>query len=215
MATNQYPQYPKKNNSILFVIIALVVVGVAMVGCAHSKTDSEVRKEKIETGARPVVIDDEVNLMTRVNFEQGSARLTEASKKQISRALAKAETIGDVDGVKVMSWSDREYPAADQKTLTKAQQDLALERNRSIRDFIAVIDGDNDIDVDTYNMARRPSAVAEFFNTTDAKVKHTVDKSRQPTETAAKKASRASSALVIFNLGDSVDAKDGKYEAGL
>jgi hypothetical protein len=215
MAVATYPR-DKKTQLMIWLIVA-VVVGLLLMGCSTTKTET-VKKDVPGAHAknfepRTVVDENEVNLMTRIEFQPGSDELTALSKRRISRALAQAETLGSVNEVKVLSWADKEYPSEKRGKLSDEQKSLATRRNQAVRKYIQIIAGGDRMDIYDYNMAKRPSPVAEFFNTSDARVKESMEEAGVAT-TAHKKAKsrRASTSLVIFNLADSPEVVELNYQ---
>ncbi len=115
-----------------------------------------------------------------VSFDKTADRLTDAQKKEIRDAIAEVGQKGKIDEVRVLAWSDKEYPSENGKQ-TKQEVDLAKNRLKHLKAFLK--DELKVKDVDTYNMAERPNAVAKFFNTSDNKVKSTTENTgAAPTE---------------------------------
>ena len=71
--------------------------------------------------------------------------------------------------VKVIAWSDSEYPAKKQKQLSKKDRELAERRASMLEDFLK--QNLKSADVDTYNMAERPNTLENLFDTSDARLK--------------------------------------------
>lgn len=101
-------------------------------------------------------------------FDKSSKALSEEHRQEIRNAINEAAQKGRIDEVKVLVWSDKEYPP-EQGQQSKADRKLANERMNEIKKFLK-----NDLkisSVKTYNMTERPNALEKFFHTSDAKVK--------------------------------------------
>jgi len=206
---------------VLVTAASLVLLAFLFVGCATEHKEVVSAKAPAPAATAPsknfeprtVVDDNEVNLMARVEFEQGSDQLTAVSKKRISRALAQAQTLGTVNQVKVLSWGDQEYPSAGKKKLSDSQKALAARRSEAVRKYMRTINGDDRLDIYDYNMAKRPNPVSEFFKTSDARVKDSMEAAGvATTDHKREKSRRASSSLVIINLADSPQVVDLNYQ---
>jgi hypothetical protein len=107
-----------------------------------------------------------------IEFVAGSDVLSDQSRAEIRNVIDEARKKGELDHVKVLAWSDQEYPA-DKTSQSKANVTLAKNR---IKTFEAFIKSDIKIkNVDGFNMAERPGKLKELFNTKDAKVKKTTE----------------------------------------
>lgn len=106
--------------------------------------------------------------MKEFTFDKSSKNLTEEHKQEIRNAINEAAQKGRIDEVKVLVWSDKEYPPVKGKQ-DKVDRKLAKERMDEVRKFIK--EELRVSRVKTYNMTERPNAVEKFFYTSDAKVK--------------------------------------------
>lgn len=107
-----------------------------------------------------------------VEFVAGSDALTDQSRAEIRNAVDEARRKGELDHVKVLAWSDQEYPAA-KTSQSKANVALAKKRIESLKAFLKT---DLKIkNVDGFNMAERPGKMKEFLNTKEARVKKTTE----------------------------------------
>lgn len=139
---------------------------------------------------------EKASFVTEIAFKPGSQFLNDEARQKLADTLKKAYGAGEVDTVEVLSWADEEYPSVHTKRLPEAQRELAENRNEEIQRFFEANDGS--IDVDTYSMAERPSALAETANTKAAKIKRALELGGIPTtSTAVKVPSKASKALVM------------------
>lgn len=107
-----------------------------------------------------------------ISFGKDSANMTEAQKSEIRAAIAAAAKNGKIDEVKILAWSDKEYPSEKGQQM-KSDEALAKRRLQGLESFVKK---DLKISkVDTYNMTERPNALEKLFNTSDAKVKQTAE----------------------------------------
>lgn len=103
-----------------------------------------------------------------LSFDKNGRGLSEAQKTEIRNAVNDAAQKGRIDEVKVLAWSDKEYPTEKGK-LSKDDHKLAKARMNEIKKFLK--DDMKVSSVSTYNMSERPNALEKFFHTSDAKVK--------------------------------------------
>lgn len=109
-----------------------------------------------------------------VSFDKNSDKLTDAQKAEIRAAVQEAAQKGKIDEVKILAWSDKEYPSENGKQ-TKEEVGLAKNRIKHLQAFLK--DELKVKSVDTHNMAERPNSLEKMFNTGDAKVKNTAEAS--------------------------------------
>lgn len=111
-------------------------------------------------------------MVSEVNFEEGKADLTDASKKEIREFVASARQSGKIGEVKLAVWADREYPTPDTKA-SKADVKLAEERAKNLSKYLK---SELDIKhVSTYNMTERPNALQKFVKSPTEQVKSTME----------------------------------------
>lgn len=107
-----------------------------------------------------------------VEFVAGSDAVSEASRAELKNIIDDARQKGKIDNIKVLAWSDQEYPAA-KTAQSKEEIQLARKRLASLQKYLK---GELKItNVDGFNMAERPTKLKEFFNTQDARVKKTTE----------------------------------------
>lgn len=141
----------------------------------------------------------DANAYVEIQFEPGASNLSETQKDSIRAMIDRSKARGEIDEIMVLSWADKEYPGKEEKRLTNKQVELAAKRGRAIKDFIGRVE--SDIDVDRYNMAKRPGMLAKWFNTTDAQLKRTLVEAGLPTTSdAVQQPSKASHAVVILRM---------------
>jgi hypothetical protein len=112
---------------------------------------------------------------TEITFQTGTAKLTPESQAALEKTIQDAHKRGQIDQVKVLSWGDISYPASGAASAPKGQKDLARKRNEAIEQFIEK--SHRNLYVETYNMAERPSALQDLLNTSEARVKDSLEKS--------------------------------------
>ncbi|MBC7458379.1 MAG: hypothetical protein H7235_08885, partial [Bdellovibrionaceae bacterium] len=104
-------------------------------------------------------------------FDKKSASLTDAHKETLRVAINEASQAGKIAEVKVLAWSDKEYPSPTGK---QSREDVKLAKNR-IADIKAYLKDLKVSDVGTYNMTERPNALQKLFHTKTEKVKNTTE----------------------------------------
>jgi hypothetical protein len=112
---------------------------------------------------------------TEIVFQTGTAQLTPESQAKLDALLVDAHKRGQIDEVKVLSWGDISYPPTGGASVPKGQKDLAKNRNEAIEGYIEK--KNTNLYVESYNMAERPSALQDLLNTSEARVKTSLEKS--------------------------------------
>lgn len=111
-----------------------------------------------------------------VEFDKGTQRLSDASKRDLREFVNTAKTDGrEIDDIKILTWSDKEYPGKG-AALSDRDIKIAKERSKSIENYLKD-DLKTDGDYATYNMAKRPNKVSEFFKADDFKTKRIFERS--------------------------------------
>lgn len=136
---------------------------------------------------------NDASFVTEIVFNKGSSELTADGKSQLRDILTAAQSRGKIEEVKVLAWADAEYPKKGR--LGKDASKLADERTQEIEGYID--DNLKDIDVDDYNMAESPDQIEKLFNTSDARVKKSLERAglSQPKKTGMP--AKSSRALVM------------------
>jgi hypothetical protein len=144
--------------------LSLVLVQVALVASTAQAyiTDSVTTLSK-NMGAVDV---------SEVKFDTGSATLSEDQKTTISDVITKARAQGELKKVKILVWSDKEYPRRQVK-YSKDDITLADDRIKELQQYLK--DSLNVDKVVAFNMAERPSKMQRFFETKDSEVKNAVE----------------------------------------
>jgi len=150
--------------------LSLVVLALVAVGCrsGHKTHDAAVSPETKAVGQK-----NEASYVAEVKFDKGSSVLSEDARAELDRVIANAASSGKIDQIKILTWADAEYPADVQKALPKPQRDLVSRRNKAMNDYIKA--KTSGVNVDTYNMAERPNALEKLFNTSDARIKRSLE----------------------------------------
>ena len=190
-----------------------LALSFAFVGCAQNKKmveasdineNNESKKFTSEDKAsrkinNKLAHEAEANYFVEIEFKEGSSRLDSDSKMAINSLINRAQVNGKVDEIKVLAWADQEFPSTDRKKLSDSQRELADSRNDRVEDYIESLR--EGIDVDTYNMAERPTIVERWFNTSDARFKKTLVNAGIPTTADDPKyPQKASRAVVLLSL---------------
>jgi len=177
-------------------LMAALGVAAAMfvAGCQHSDKKETAMPSK---AAKSVAKVEEASYVTEISFDKGSTTLSAANKRRLASFVDQARKNGKIDDIKVVTWSDVEYPTAQEGKLSKEQRDLATRRNRALKDYLDdVSDGS---DIDTYNMASRPGALSRLIRSDDARVKRSLETAGIPTTASTVKVpAKASKSIVMI-----------------
>lgn len=104
---------------------------------------------------------------TSVYFDKGSSTLTALEKTRIQDRVKALKDDKMLDEVVVASWSDKPYPAANEK-LSDADKSLADKRNDAVK---SVLRDAGVKSLDAYSMAEKPNWFQKVFGTDAAQVK--------------------------------------------
>lgn len=136
-----------------------------------------------------------------LEFNKGTQRLSDASKRELKEFIISAQKEGKtIDDIKILAWADKEYPAKDMN-LSDRDVKMATERTKSIEKYLKD-DLNTDGNYATYNMAKRPNKVSEFFRGDDFKTKRIFEKSGAApagSQLTAFMNSKASKALIMVD----------------
>ena len=163
-------------------------------------------KEHSSPEARFVAVETGASIVEEISFSKSSNKLSSTSKSKISLALKNAEKKGQIRDVKIISWSDSEYPAADLQKLAEKDLDLAVKRNKSIKSFVLQKSHPTrKFKIETYNMAERPNTLQSLLGTSDAQIKHSLESAGiSTTENLNKKTKKSSRAFLMITLDTDV-----------
>lgn len=106
-----------------------------------------------------------------ITFEKTSSVLTQTYKDELRSAVQEAQRAGQIAEVKILAWSDKEYPSISGK---QSRDDVKLAKKR-LSDVKSFLKGLRVSDVATYNMTERPNALQKLFHTQTEKVKKTTE----------------------------------------
>lgn len=186
--------------ALLFIFV------FAAVACSHKpKTVDNVSlgEPKPTTAAsieaKQVAAEEEAQAVTEIQFKKGASTLTAESKNKIRKLL---EMIKDhkVDAIKVITWSDKEYPAEDQTELSQGQQILVRQRNTRIKNFISQ-QRKGDFEIEMVSMAERSGKLKELWGDADARLKKSLEAAGIPNSDDPQKGQpKASRSIVMLIL---------------
>ena len=130
-----------------YILTMLLITAIAPFSFAGGSKDKHVKAQSVE-------------------FEKGSAALTQDHKSKISEMVQKAK--GDEKNLDIAVWSDQPFPTGEQE-LSKDQQELAENRVKAIKDYVDTLEFEGNME--TYNMAERSNWLARTFNTEESELK--------------------------------------------
>ncbi|MFM6928779.1 MAG: hypothetical protein ACKOX6_09950, partial [Bdellovibrio sp.] len=178
----------------LLVVSAIFMTGSVFLGCSHKEPKPEMHR--VSSAAQQTAQKEDASYVTEFSFKKGSAVLTENAKSDLRRVISDAKQNSKIKEVKVITWSDSEYPSSRTKKLSSSERDLVKKRNDAIRDYMKSYS--NRLDVDTYSMAERPGVLQEMFNTSDARIKKSMqDAGIATTESPYRSAPKSSKSVVM------------------
>ena len=94
--------------------------------------------------------------MKELSFQKNSSNLTEAQKTELRKVINEAAQKGQIDEVKILVWSDKEYP---NKNMKQSKSDIKLAKN-PLNDLKSFLKKDLNVStVESYNMTERPNAL--------------------------------------------------------
>ncbi|MBC7537941.1 MAG: hypothetical protein H7281_03920 [Bacteriovorax sp.] len=174
---------------------------LSAVGCSNSpqKTSKSYAKEAqghavMNSAAREA----EAHNFVEIKFRPGSASLTDSAKSSLNSIIKQARQGGKIDEVIVLSWSDEEYPSKNLAKLSKDQRELAEKRNKTVEQYVKTM---KNVDVNSYNMAERPSSFSKLFNTADSKLKNSLlSAGLSTTADSADYANKASRSVILVKI---------------
>ena len=200
-----------KNSNSLF--LGACVIALASFGCSTKMAKSE--QPTTKTVSNPVqgkAVDREplavnaaaalnASAVTEISFRKDSSVLTNDARVSLDRVVSRAQGRGQVRDIKILAWADQDYPTKSVKRLSKKERDLAENRAKAVKDYVATVF--NLGKIDTYNMAKQPNTVARIFDTSDARVKQAIESAGLPHADSNNVASsNASRALVLVLINE-------------
>lgn len=150
-------------------------------------------------------------LYTTLYYDKGKSGLTVLSQEHLKELARRAHRDPrPIEDIKILAWSDQEYPNEVTGKMSPRQIALASERARNIRAYLEDELREQE-DIDAYNMARRPNLLAKLLRSEEYEVKEAFESSGV---TASKlpdgsvSYTKASRALVIIDYeGDEDDLR--------
>lgn len=184
---------------LLFTMLYLFAAVFLYSGCSQSPAGKNSEKKQEQQAKAPAQLG---SLYTTIVFHKGKATLTKESKESLKELAAKAHhSKKPIDEVRILAWSDKEYPDKVKGEASAKEVKLASERAQKIKDYLEE-DLKETEDIDAYNMAKRPNLVSKLFQNDEYEVKEAFESSGA---TAAKlpdgsvSYTKASKALVIID----------------
>jgi hypothetical protein len=141
--------------------------------CSSVHKTGENDLSSVSKESRNLAAEQNASYVTEVTFEQKSSSLDKGARDNLIELLNRAKASGKIEAIKVLSWSDLDYPSHKHGTLPKGQAHLAEQRAEQIKGFLKGMD--ESFSVDTFNMAERPSSVSKLLNTENAKIKKSLE----------------------------------------
>lgn len=186
-------------------IAIVALLSLTTVACSSQKTeDVKMAKKEEVSKTTQAVAENNGAYYAVLQFDKGTQRLSDASKKDLREFVASARREGrEIDDIKILAWADREYPSTGVR-LTDRDVKMANERSKSIEKYLKD-DLNTSGDYETYNMAKRPNKVSEFFKGDDYKTKRIFERSGAApagTDMQAFMNSKASKALIMVDYKD-------------
>lgn len=183
-------------------IIAAFTLTLAFAGCSSNEKNSTktISNEDREMTTQAVARTNG-DYFTVLEFEKGTQRLNEKSKRDLREFVASAQKDGrEIDDIRILAWADREYPGTGAR-LNDRDVKIAKDRTESIEKYLKD-DLNTDGNYATYNMAKRPNKVSEFFRGDDFKTKRVFEKTGAApagSELTAFMSSKASKAVIMVD----------------
>lgn len=178
------------------------LAALAVTACAHrDSTETTTDRDLVQQKEQQVAAARGEQVVSNIKFSRGQTDLTPSARAELDRAITEARRMGNIDDVTVAVWSDVEYPARNQSKVSSKQLELADKRGEKIEDYIARHNDITGLQVSVHNMGKKPSYLADMFQTADAKLKQqlvskgVVRSTDDPTVTG-----QTSSALVFIKV---------------
>ncbi len=158
--------------------LALCMSLFVAVGCSHRK------EKKAEERAVHTAANVNATEYTTITFDKGEKELSEMNKHYLHQLTEKAANDGrKIEEIKILAWGDKEYSL--EKKATKAEVNLAKNRAEKVKTYLEA-NMKKDADIDSVNMAKKPSMWDEMVRNEEYKTKEAFQ-----TEQMTSKASKA------------------------
>lgn len=194
------------------MLISLALASLSLVFAAGCTSPSAKKKsvKATETKEAQVPAISGTHYTTLI-FDKGKSSLSETSKEHLRSLAARAHKAGKpIEEIKVLAWSDKEYPDKVKGKASTGDIILASERAQEIRNYLEV-DLKESEDIDSFNMARRPDLISKLFQDDEFEVKSAFEQSGATAsrlDDGSVSYTKASKALVIIDYeGDEDNLK--------
>ena len=193
----------------LKVIAIAALMSTFAIGCSSHKTHHEAEEAKVTKTKEVIkpaqtVTENNGAYYAVLTFDKGTQILSDNSKKDLKEFVVSAQREGrEIDEIKILAWPDREYPATGVR-LTDRDVKIATQRSEAIEKYLKD-DLNTKGNYETYNMAKRPNKVSEFFHGDDYKTKRFFERSTANPAGSDMQAfmnSKASKALIMLDYKD-------------
>ncbi len=145
----------------------LVTILVGLYLTASCSTQSRLQAQ--ETTSTPEV------RYVAVVFNRGEAHLDNSSKKALRNLLYLTQFSPiPVNEIRVLAWADHEYPEKREVSVSPEDILLASKRAQTVKSFLEEGLRTN-LDVDAYNMAKRPGLLSQLFESDEFEVKKAIE----------------------------------------
>lgn len=162
--------------------------------CAHQ----DEKKSDQTTSITPI----EGTRYTTVIFPSGISDLDPRNKKNLQEFTRKfRQHKKKISEIKILAWADAEYPNDKKNKGTTREVILAAERAQNIKEYLQDELHEKN-EVDTFNMAKRPSQFSQMLENEEYKIKKSYEKSGVTGSVLSDGSisyTKASKALVIIN----------------
>ena len=139
-----------------------------------------------------------------VTFSEGKSVLNSQDKEFLKTLALRAHKENkSIKTIKILAWSDKEYPERKKSKASIQDIILASERAQKIRDYLEV-NLKTQQNIDSFNMAKRPHLISKLFRDDDYELKEAfaasdVTSARLPDGSISY--TKASKAIVVLDYG--------------
>ncbi len=124
--------------------------------------------------AKQVAAEQASAYVVEIEFPKKSANLGPEAKAKLLALYKSVRQPELLKAVKVISWSDEEYPSPELKKLTSPQRDLAKRRGQSVENIFKRENAKLKFEI--YNMAERPGKLSKLMGGAETRVKESLEK---------------------------------------
>jgi outer membrane protein OmpA-like peptidoglycan-associated protein len=140
---------------------------------ATEKVEADVKNieqdvKKVFEGGKKAFLDMIDQDSVTVNFDRGSASLSDAEKAALRAAVTAARSDAKLKRVVVAAWSDSDLPRSNDVKLSAAERKLADKRGEQIHTYLKTLDVGK---IATYSMAEHANWFQRMFKTDEAEIK--------------------------------------------